>query len=271
MKLGTKYELFVKEIYEAILRYEGVENIDVQHDIKIKGSSGVERQVDIYWEFKTAGVKYRLIIECKDYKAAIPLEKIDAFHSKVTDIGGAIGVFVSKSGYQRGAVELARKYGIQLREIRVPNDKDWEGHIRNIEIQLHYLFVENVRPAFAIDAEWAKSNNYHETGFSGMADEVFIENNIDGSRISLHTIINKLSRNTIGANQREELLYDDAYLCTGDRKAKINKLTLVYDVTESKDIIKICGDTIIKAIVHDVIEGETSSVHFDGRIVKRDD
>ena len=270
MKLGTRYELFVKEIYEAILRYEGVENINVQHDIKIKGSSGVERQIDIYWEFKTAGVKYRLIIECKDYKTAVPLEKIDAFHSKVSDIGGAIGVFVSKNGYQRGAIELAQKYGIQLREIRVPNDKDWDGYIRNIEIQLHYLFVENVRPVFNIDTEWAKSNNYHETGFSGLTDEVFIENNIDGSRISLHTIINKLSRDTIGTNLREELLYDDAYLCIRNSKAKINKLTLVYDVTEIKDILKICGDTIIRAIVRDVIEGETSSVHFDGTVVKRD-
>ena len=41
MKPGTEYELFVKEIYEAILRYEGIENINVQHDKKIKGSSGV--------------------------------------------------------------------------------------------------------------------------------------------------------------------------------------------------------------------------------------
>lgn len=121
MKAGTEYELFVKEIYEAILRYEGVENITVQHDVKVKGSSGVERQVDIFWEFKIAGVKYKLVIECKDYQSAIPLEKIDAFHSKVADIGGAIGVFVSKNGYQSGAIKLARRYGIQLREIRVPN------------------------------------------------------------------------------------------------------------------------------------------------------
>lgn len=270
MKAGTEYELFVKEIYEAILRYEGVENIEVQHDVKVVGSSGVARQVDIFWEFKTAGIKYKLIIECKDYKTAVSLDKIDAFHSKVADIGGAIGVFVSKNGYQSGAIELARKYGIQLREIRAPNDNDWNGHIRNIEIQLHYLFVENVRPVFSIDTEWAESNNYHETSFSDMTNEVFIENNIDGSRISLYTKINKLSRDTIGTNLREEFLYDDAYLCTRNGKAKINKLTLVYDVTESKDYLKICGDSIIRAIVHDVIEGETSSVHFDGTVVKRD-
>lgn len=270
MKAGTEYELFVKEIYEAILKYEGVENIEVQHDIKIVGLSGVERQVDIFWEFKIAGVRYKLIIECKDYNTAVPLEKIDAFHSKVADIGGAIGVFVSKNRYQSGAIELARKYGIQLREIRVPNDKDWEGRVRDIEIHIHAQFVENVRPVFQVDSKWAKSNNFHSTRSSGMTDETFIENNIDGSSTSMLSIINKLSRETTGTNIRKEFVYDDAYLCFGDNRIKINKLILEYDVTESIEIVKICGDELIKAIVHDVIEGGTSSIHFDGSIVRRD-
>lgn len=269
MKAGTEYELFVKEIYEAILRYEGVENIEVQHNVKIAGTSGVERQVDIFWEFKTAGVKYRIVLECKDYQTPVPLEKIDSFYSKISDIGDAIGVLVSKNGYQSGSIELARKYGIQLREIRVPNDKDWEGRVRNIEFQLHCMFIENVHPIVYVDSEWAKQNNFHHAGLSEWTDQTFIENKIDESRISILSMINSLSREQAGIKIRKEFTYEDAYLCTPDSRIKINSLIFEYDVIENTDILMINGDKLIKAIVHDVLENETSSVHFDGTIVKQ--
>lgn len=269
MKPGTEYELFVKEIYESILKCDGIDNINVQHDVKIKGASGVERQVDIFWEFELAGLKYKLVIECKDYRSAVPLEKIDAFHSKIVDIGGVTGVFVSKNGYQRGAIELAKKYGIQLREIRVPNDEDWDGYIRNIKFQIHCRSVTNVRPTITVDSGWAKSNNYHETNFHFLSNEVLIEDKTNGSQISILSMINELSREKIGPNQKNEFLYSNAYLFAGTVRIKITKLTLIYDVTESSDVVRICGDRLVKAIIHDVIAGETSSVHFDGTIIKR--
>jgi hypothetical protein len=238
--------------------------------VKIKGASGVERQVDIYWEFKTAGVKYRLIIECKDYKTSVPLEKIDAFHAKVTDIGGAIGVFVSKNGYQRGAIELARKYGIQLREIRKPTDKDWEGYIRNVEIRQHWMFVQNIRPSIKVDKEWAEANHYSPTNFSGWTNNVFIEDSASESVITLQSIINKLNRDKVGSNFKQEFSYDDAYVDFGDGKVKIKGLTLEYDVTESTEVLKICGDDLIKAIVNDVTEGKMLSVHINGDVVSRE-
>lgn len=269
MKPGTEYELFIKEIYEAILRYEGIENINVQHDKKIVGSSGVERQVDIFWEFKVAGVRHKVIVECKDYKTAVPLEKIDAFHSKVIDIGEATGVFVSKNGYQSGAIELAKKYGIQLQEIRPPADKDWEGLIRNIELHLHCRFIDNVHPIIEVDHEWGEINNYTSTNRSGWTNETFIENADDGSRISLRFLINELSREQIGTGLKAEFLFKDSYFCIDGDRIKIAKIKFEYDVIETADILKICGDNVIKAIVHDVIEGKTSSVHINGDVVVR--
>ncbi|WP_217957310.1 hypothetical protein [Acutalibacter muris] len=72
MKPGTEYELFVKEIYESILECNGIDNINVQHDVKMKGVNGVERQVDIFWEFELAGLKCKLVFECNDYRSAVP-------------------------------------------------------------------------------------------------------------------------------------------------------------------------------------------------------
>lgn len=269
MKPGTEYELFVKEIYEAILRYEGIENINIQHDKKIKGSSGVDRQVDIFWEFKIAGVRHKVIVECKDYKTAVPLEKIDAFRSKLMDIGGATGVFISKNGYQSGAIELGKKYGIQLQEIRVPSEEDWKGRIRDIELSLHCRFLNNVHPKIEVDPEWAKINNYTSTSRSGWTDEIFIESASDGSRISLLSLINKLSREDIGTGLNAEFQFEDSYFCIDNDRIKISKINFEYDVIESTDVLKICGDNVIKAIVHDVLEGTTSTVRINGDVIMR--
>ena len=139
MKPGTEYELFVKEIYESILECNGIDNINVQHDVKMKGVNGVERQVDIFWEFELAGLK-------------------------------------------------------------------------------------------CVDSGWAKSNNYHETRFYFLSNEVLIEDKTNGSQITILSIINELSREKIGSNQKNEFLYSNAYLFTGTVRIKITKLTLTYEV-----------------------------------------
>jgi len=57
---STEYEKLVQELYKEIMASEGHTSIDVKHNVEIKGKSGCEHQIDIYWEFKVAGETHRV-------------------------------------------------------------------------------------------------------------------------------------------------------------------------------------------------------------------
>ena len=91
-------------------------NIKVQHNVTLRGKF-LEHQVDVYWELETAGIKYRTVIECKDWNRALEQEKLLAFRAKLEDLNGPVGIMVTRSGYQSGAVNYAKAHGIYLYEM----------------------------------------------------------------------------------------------------------------------------------------------------------
>lgn len=66
----------------------------------------------------------QFICECKYWEIPVPQEKIHAFRTVVQDSGSMLGIFISKAGYQKGAVEAARCSNVIL--------KDWNGFIEMI-------------------------------------------------------------------------------------------------------------------------------------------
>jgi hypothetical protein len=56
------------------------------------------------------------IWECKDYRHAIPVDDVEEFHAKLTQIGPSRtkGTIASRSGFQASAIEVARTWGIGL-------------------------------------------------------------------------------------------------------------------------------------------------------------
>ena len=113
-KESDDYELLVRELHEALVANDGVENITVLHNVRIKGKSGASHQIDVYWEFKLAGVTYKTCIECKHFKSSVKKSHIAAFSAILEDIGNATGIFATSSGYQSGAKLFAKERGIRL-------------------------------------------------------------------------------------------------------------------------------------------------------------
>lgn len=97
-----------------MLKFDGVENISVEHNVTITGKSGATHQIDVYWEFKLAGVTYRTCVECKNYKAAIKKSQVAAFAEILRDIGNANGIIATTTSYQKGARFLAQANNIRL-------------------------------------------------------------------------------------------------------------------------------------------------------------
>ena len=105
---GVEYELFVKEVYECLNQADGLTDVEVQHNVKLSGASGVKHQIDVFWAFEKGGVTYRVAIECKNYKSRVSKDKMISFHGILHDVGNIHGVFVSKTGFQSGAIEYAK-------------------------------------------------------------------------------------------------------------------------------------------------------------------
>lgn len=133
---AIEYELLTQATYNAILAREGVQTVTVEHNVNIKGRSGVEHQIDVFWEFKQAGVTHRVLIECKNYASSLTLEKARNFFGVVHDIGNCVGIMVTKTGYQSGAAAFCRFYGLHMKLLRPPTDKDWEGRIKTITVRM---------------------------------------------------------------------------------------------------------------------------------------
>jgi len=133
---AIEYELLTQAVYKVILAREEVNKVDVQHNVSIAGRSGVEHQVDVYWKFQQAGITHRVLIECKNYTSNLTLEKARNFFAVVHDIGNCVGIMVTKTGYQSGAAAFCKHYGLALKLLRKPTERDWEGRITEIHINM---------------------------------------------------------------------------------------------------------------------------------------
>jgi hypothetical protein len=70
--------------------------------------------VDIYYQFERAGITHKVAIECKDRGRPLENGEVAKFSGKLRDAGSLRLVMVSRSGYQRLAIEYAEKHDILL-------------------------------------------------------------------------------------------------------------------------------------------------------------
>lgn len=70
-------------------------------------------EVDVLVESPDELVK-KIVCECKYWDTPVPKEKIHAFRTVVSDSGASLGLLISKSGFQSGAIEAAKYSNIRL-------------------------------------------------------------------------------------------------------------------------------------------------------------
>lgn len=151
-KSWEEYELFVKELQEGLLKAEKLglqKNISIELHKIIKDNAGIEREFDLYWEYEFGGLVYKTIVECKDYKAPVSIEKIDALIGKVRDIPGLRLVFATKVGYQNGAEIKAKQNGVDLLIVRKPSACDWINEsgkplIKSVDVSFHVSYPARI-------------------------------------------------------------------------------------------------------------------------------
>ena len=83
-------------------------------------------EVDVFVTSEDELLK-QFVCECKYWDTPVTKEKIHAFRTVVQDSGSMLDVFISKNGFQKGAIEAANCSNVIL--------KDWNGFLDLIEHQ----------------------------------------------------------------------------------------------------------------------------------------
>lgn len=98
-------------------------NSKVYGNIYIKGKfSKSSRQVDV--KLVDPGEYDFMVFECKDNARSIDTPAIEAFVTKLKDLGAEKGAVVSNSPYTEGAQNLAKEFNIDLLHLVDDSDKD---------------------------------------------------------------------------------------------------------------------------------------------------
>ena len=155
MNDNIEYEKFTQEIYNEILKNLYVKNIEVKHNVKLTGKSGQKHQIDVYWEYQYDNTTFKIAIECKNYNHTVSIGKMRDFFGVLYDLEDVKGIMVTKKGYQEGAKKFGEHYGIDLMELREPE----EGEAIVAETTL--TIGSSVRHRlFLVDEDWAKEHDF---------------------------------------------------------------------------------------------------------------
>jgi hypothetical protein len=260
---GTDYEKFVQGIYQAVLKAQGVENITVQHNIELEGKSGCSHQIDVYWEFRLAGQTYKTAIECKAFDQNVPIGKIRDFYGVLLGVPNLNGVFATLVGYQSGARCYAKHYGISLQEVRVPNDSDWQGLIKDIHIniivvstritnfapRISQTFTATLPPGTTMQFQW-----------KGMSNEPCIFDRSGAVKISYEDIRQGLP------SGGSTVVNETHFVSLPDHIVRVDGTDLPIDGVDITVSSSILGQELVSAVIKDVESGAVQFVDKAGTI-----
>jgi Restriction endonuclease len=154
---GKPYESLTQQVFDEIVNQDAVKTVQIQRDVVLQGLC-TEHQIDVYWEFELGGISYFNVVEAKDWGRPVDQGEVIQFKGVLDDLPGQPkGIFVTRTGFQSGAIDFAQKRGIILYELREPTDADWEGRIKGFLLNFHAAIprFENIR--LIPDNDWATS------------------------------------------------------------------------------------------------------------------
>ena len=116
-----KWEKFEEKTHEIVKELNP--HLNVYKNVYIKGKlSKGRRQVDVQLVEPSS---YDFIaFECKDYKRPLDVPKIEAFATKLKDIGAKHGSIVSNSSYTQPSINMAKELNIDLLALVDTGDSD---------------------------------------------------------------------------------------------------------------------------------------------------
>jgi hypothetical protein len=104
---GLELEKLVANLFKA-------KGYDAKHNVKMRGRSGVEHQIDVYAEYKAPLHVSKIIVECKSYDKPIDKDIVMKLIHEVGDLGVDRGILVTTSYFTPDAISTAQGYNAEL-------------------------------------------------------------------------------------------------------------------------------------------------------------
>jgi len=266
------YELFTRHVYEVIVNSSVLSPTYVKHNIKLKGESGFEHQIDVYFEFEDKAGKHRFAIECKNYSSLVPIGKVRDFFGVIHDLEDedVKGIIVSRKGFQRGAKVYAEKYGISLIELREVTENEIIGAIESHDHweNTHHLFL--VDEAFAVEHkidtnrirlfysqfQEEKKDYWLNSRYIPLETEDRLIYDSNGHIVSS---IDEIDYNTpFKKLQNYEIRYKDGWVRTRIwGMVKINAVKIESEINEHEVTINLQASGLVEALIKDVLSNES--------------
>lgn len=273
MNANIEYEKFTQEIYQELVNADVLKATRVQHNVKLKGKSGQEHQIDVYWEYEIAGIRHKVAIECKNYSRNVEIGKVRDFYGVLLDLNNVAGIMVTKVGYQKGAKEYASTYGITLKELREPN---WgEAIVGQLKLNINMSIRHCL---FRVDKNYEETDRFSVVEYKQVLDAMRLEMDSKWSDAT-HIPLELIDRNIIDAtgkritsldeieatlpeNSDTDIIfnYEDAYVNTCWGLIKINEVKYEYEQKNHKRIIPIDAKGFVRAILKDAINGDIKMI-----------
>ena len=271
---NTDYELFTRHIYEVIVNSTDINPTYVQHNIKLKGKSGLEHQIDVYFEYENESGKHCCAIECKNYSSRVPQKNVRDFFAVLYDLEEDVkGIMVSKEGFQSGAKTFAKKYGIVLIKLRkVPENEIigvFESHYCSDITRHLYLVDEDFAADHQINIDYIRRFN---SQFQSRKRDYWLTSPYVPLETSDHIIydskghiissIDDLDENTPYKKHQNYLIgFKDGWVNTRIwGMVKINGVWIESEITEQEVTINLQADGFVEALIQDVLSDEARYV-----------
>lgn len=279
---GISYEKLVQHLFSLMLNEKSVKTIDVKQNVTLQGKT-TTHQIDVYWEFEMGGIIYKTIVQAKDYNSTVSQDKLLTFAAVLNDLPGQPrGIFITKTGYQKGAKKIAEANGILLYEFRQPTDNDWKGRIKDIKIEMQCIAPDFSNQHSVVDNIWfiqkCKELNIqppqHLPSGGGLNTEILLYDENDNVITSLYHLQNQCYENytTSDKNYRITHKFDTPTFIASNYppmpKIKLSEFSFDVSVHELIDTVEIYGDTIVAFILKNIFDGTTETLGHDLKIRK---
>jgi len=137
-----EYEQLVKDILQSrLIKDIPGKDLEVKQNACYRGKSGYEHQIGVSAEMKIAGVKFLILVDCKNHSRLVEANEVLEFASRLEDINAQKGIIVTTRGFQSGALQVAKAKGIAL---VIACDLKWEICIESpaVGIRLRQNFIQ---------------------------------------------------------------------------------------------------------------------------------
>ena len=262
MNSNTEYEKFTRELCERLALFKELQSSTVQHNVKLKGKSGQEHQIDVYWEYEKDGEVHQVAIECKNYSYGVSIGKVRDFYGVISDLKDVKGIMVTTVGYQKGAKQFADFYGIVLKELRTP--KEGETIIGELELRTKSSVTHRL---FFVDEEWVVEHNIDMTLYRERLDLCRVPRDNKWSK-STHVPLNTIDDYIRDKNGNVITSIDELHKRTPDKRP--NDDTIIYCLKDSYILVNSWGLVKINEVMFEdehFVEENTYSVDA-GRFVR---